>query len=585
MNTNEPRGRLGIRGWFYAAIGGMTVLVLLFSVIGGVLLYRSSQASDTLVDRIGPANTALVDMEDALVDEETGVRGYLLTRQTDFLQPYNQGEVQEQADLARIETLLAGHPLALSDIAAVQSAVSAWKSTYAQPFLADAQAHRTPSDAVLNASKDSFDLVRAAFTTAESELASERSADQANLNRLDRIRNLTFSAMLAVFLVTVCLIAWLVQVAVLRPLNRLRLEAGAVKEGNFHAPLTARGPRDIRALGEALSAMRDRLTAAIADGEIQREILHEQKETLDRQAADLRRSNEELEQFAYVASHDLQEPLRKVASFCQLIERRYGEVLDERGQQYIDYAVDGAKRMQVLINDLLTFSRVGRFNERRERVDLQAAVSDALDGLQYAVDESEAVVRVDGPLPAVTGDPMLIRMLLQNLVGNSIKFRKPGHEPEIEVCWEPDPEQEGFVLLSVADRGIGIPPEFAEKVFVIFQRLHSRETYAGTGIGLALCKKIVEYHGGRIALDPDWTEGTRILFTLPAADVAELARAAHTANTADHAEAADTADVAGTAQAGSGREHRRSGDMEESARPSASGEHPAAEPAGKVSDQ
>jgi CHASE3 domain sensor protein len=219
MNARRTRGRLGIRGSFYAAIGAMTVLVLVFSVIGGVLLYRSSQASDTLVNRIGPANTALVDMEDALVDEETGVRGYLLTRQSDFLQPYLQGEAQEKADLPRIEALLAGHPQALSELAAVERSVTAWKNTYAEPFVADAQADRIPGDAVLNASKDSFDHVRTVFATAEDELAAERSSDQANLNRLDRVRDLTFSAMLAVFLLTVCVIVWLVQIAVLRPLT------------------------------------------------------------------------------------------------------------------------------------------------------------------------------------------------------------------------------------------------------------------------------------------------------------------------------------------------------------------------------
>jgi signal transduction histidine kinase len=551
MTEPAVRGGLGIRGSFYAAIGTMTVLVLLFSVIGGVLLERSSQAFDTLVDRIGPANTALVDMEDALVDEETGVRGYLLTRQSDFLQPYSQGEAQETTDLAQIKTLLAGRPKALADVAAAQDGVAAWKNTYALPFIAQTRAGGTVGDAALTASKNSFDRLRILFATAQARLSVERAAAQANLNHLDRIRDWTFSAMLAAFLVTVCLIVGLVQMAVLRPLTRLRLEAEAVTEGSFDAPITATGPRDIRALGEALAAMRGRLTRALAAAEHQRTALNEQKEVLDKQASELRRSNEELEQFAYVASHDLQEPLRKVASFCQLIERRYGEVLDERGKQYIDYAVDGAKRMQVLINDLLTFSRVGRFNERRERVDLQAAVADALDGLQYAIDESGAVVRVDGPLPAVTGDPTLIRMLLQNLVGNSIKFRTPGTEPEIDIAWEPDPEQEGFVRLSVADKGIGIAPEFGEKVFVIFQRLHSREAYTGTGIGLALCKKIVEYHDGRIALDPARSPGTRIFFTLPAADPAATGPQA--------------------------------ADVEESAQPPAPG--PGAEPAERVSNQ
>jgi signal transduction histidine kinase len=518
LGGTRSGGRLGIRGWIYATIGAMSVLVVLFSVIGGVLLARTSQASDLLVDRIGPANTALADMQDSLVDQETGVRGYLLTRQSDFLQPYTQGEAQQAGDSKEIQTLLAGHTAALTDFASLSRVIAAWKDVYALPLIADAQAGKPVTDAQLTASKNAFDGLRQHFATLNTELATERTSDVANLHRLDETRDRTLIAMLAVFFATVGLIIVLIQLAVLRPLTRLRLESEAVTEGNFDSPLTATGPRDIRALGEALAAMRGRLTHALAAAERQRTALHEQKEALDAQAGDLRRSNEELEQFAYVASHDLQEPLRKVASFCQLIERRYAEHLDERGRQYIDYAVDGAKRMQVLINDLLTFSRVGRVNERHQRVELKAAVDDAVYGLQYVVNDTGARIEIADGLPAVTGDPTLIRMLLQNLLGNSLKFHAPDQPPEIEVCWESDPQQPGFVRLSVADRGIGIPAEFSEKVFVIFQRLHNRDSYTGTGIGLALCKKIVEYHGGRITIDAEHTPGTRIVFSLPAAE-------------------------------------------------------------------
>jgi signal transduction histidine kinase len=179
--------------------------------------------------------------------------------------------------------------------------------------------------------------------------------------------------------------------------------------------------------------------------------------------------------------------------------------------------VDGAKRMQVLINDLLTFSRVGRLHDRRERVELQACLDSALDRLEFSVQECDAGLDVRKPLPAVDGDPTLLSMLWQNLIGNALKFRAPERAPKVEIGWEPDPEQPGFVRLSVADNGIGIPPAFSEKVFVIFQRLHSREAYSGTGIGLALCKKIVEHHGGRIWIDPDREVGTRFNFTLPLA--------------------------------------------------------------------
>ena len=517
MKPTVSSGRLGIRGWFYSLIGAMVVLVIACSVIGVIVFQRASQASNSLIASLGPARTSLVDMQAALVNEETGVRGYLLTHDPDFLRPYTQGQQEEAHDLAQATTQLLGHTRALAEMHVLQTQITTWKTEYAEPFIAAAQAGHGVSLDQLVASNNSFENLRGQFTTVESELDAERGVAMQKLSHINAERDWTFVGMLAVFLITVCFIVLLVQMLVLRPLTRLRLEARTVTEGAFDSPLTQSGPLDIRALSSGLEAMRARLVLALADAERQRAELLAQKNTLDAQAEELRRSNEELEQFAYVASHDLQEPLRKVASFCQLIEKRYGEVLDARGQQYIDYAVDGAKRMQVLINDLLTFSRVGRLSDQRERVELQACLDSALDRLEYSVQECEATIEVREPLPAVNGDPTLLSMLWQNLVGNALKFRAPERVPEVSVTWVPDPEQPGFVRVSVADNGIGIPAAFAEKVFVIFQRLHSREAYSGTGIGLALCKKIVEHHGGRIWIDTQRAVGTRFSFTLPAA--------------------------------------------------------------------
>jgi len=218
----------------------------------------------------------------------------------------------------------------------------------------------------------------------------------------------------------------------------------------------------------------------------------------------------ELEQFAYVASHDLQEPLRKVTSFAQLLQQRYGGELDEQADQYIEFAVDGAKRMQALINDLLVFSRVGRTTDAFVELDLNGPTSTALLNLQSAIDESGAQIEV-AHLPAVRGDPILLTAVWQNLIGNAIKFRGPA-APVIRIEVE---QRTDDWLFTVTDNGIGIEPRFAQKIFVIFQRLHSREAYDGTGIGLALCKKIIEFHGGLIWVDVDRTTGTRICFTLP----------------------------------------------------------------------
>jgi light-regulated signal transduction histidine kinase (bacteriophytochrome) len=214
-------------------------------------------------------------------------------------------------------------------------------------------------------------------------------------------------------------------------------------------------------------------------------------------------------------------PLRKVASFCQLLEKRYGDKLDERGVQYIGYAVDGAKRMQVLINDLLSFSRVGCLGATHTEVDLDTTLDAAVANLATAIEETDAeIVRPEQRLPGISGDPTLLTMLRQNLIGNAVKFRRQDVPPRIVIDCKPGTgDRDGQWSLSVVDNGIGTEKEFVDKVFVIFQRLHGRDTYPGTGLGLALCKKIVEHYGGTIWVDSSYADGTLIQFTIPAAVV------------------------------------------------------------------
>ena len=250
--------------------------------------------------------------------------------------------------------------------------------------------------------------------------------------------------------------------------------------------------------------MRERIVQELAT-------VREAERQLARQAEELSRSNAELEQFAYVASHDLQEPLRKIASFCQALQLRYQGQLDERADQYIEFAVDGAKRMQVLINALLALSRVGRGRERRERVQLQAVLAAAEAALASEIQATGARVLAE-PLPAVLGDQALLVSLFQNLIGNAIKFR--GQEPpEVRIAGE---RRDGELHLSVTDNGIGIEPEYAERIFQAYSSACTpAEAYEGTGIGLALARKIVEYHGGRIWFDAEHPGGARFRLTLP----------------------------------------------------------------------
>jgi PAS domain S-box-containing protein len=229
-------------------------------------------------------------------------------------------------------------------------------------------------------------------------------------------------------------------------------------------------------------------------------------------AADLARSNAELEQFAYVASHDLQEPLRMVASYTQLLARRYEGKLDADADEFIGFAVDGARRMQQLINDLLTYSRVGTRALLLEAVDTNGLVDQVASDLAAAIAESKAMVTRDN-LPVVWGDSIQLHQLFQNLLANAVKFHRPAETPRVHVSAV---QEHGAWRFSVTDNGIGMEPQYLERIFVLFQRLHSRADYPGTGMGLAICKKIVERHGGQIGVSSAPGQGTEFHFTLPA---------------------------------------------------------------------
>ncbi|MEW5727346.1 MAG: PAS domain S-box protein [Pseudomonadota bacterium] len=235
---------------------------------------------------------------------------------------------------------------------------------------------------------------------------------------------------------------------------------------------------------------------------------------LERKTAALEQSNADLEQFAYVASHDLQEPLRTVVSYLQLIERRYRDRLDAEADEFITYAVEGAKRMSRLIRDLLAYSRIETAGGQMGPVDCAGAAANALVNLRQAIDDAGAVVEI-GPLPVVTGDASQLTSLFQNLIGNAIKYRHPDRPPHVRIAAE---RGDGEWLVSVADDGPGIAPEYHERIFMIFQRLQAGGHAEGTGIGLALAKRIVSRHGGRIWVESGEGEGATFRFTLRPAD-------------------------------------------------------------------
>ncbi|WP_405162574.1 CHASE3 domain-containing protein [Nocardia sp. NBC_01499] len=518
--TTSPRekfvaGRLTVQGWFMLVLAFMVILVITGTVIGGLQLSKTNQVADRMVDGVQPATAETYRLQGALLNQETGVRGYAISADSQFLAPYSEGVQDEARSAAKIRELLADRPQLLADLDAVERAAAEWRTGYAEPLTAAVAARGTAAvdESAAARGKASFDNLRVLFGTQNADLAAEVDRDQAELKDTRAVRDAVLAGMVVAFLLAAFALTILVRKLIAQPLDYLEAASRRVAGGDFDHHITAHGPADLATVAEAVEGMRRQVVAELESSRVQESVLAAQTAELDAQTAELRRSNAELEQFAYVASHDLQEPLRKIAAFCQLLEKRYGDQLDERATQYIAYAVDGAKRMQVLINDLLTFSRVGRVIDGNVPIGLDQTLDKAMTNLSVAAEDTDLRLERPDELPKITGDPTLLTMLWQNLIGNAIKFRAPDRAPVVRLECVADGDTGGW-LFSVSDNGIGIPPEFAEKVFVIFQRLHSREEYTGTGIGLALCKKIVEHHGGKIWLDTEYTGGTRFWFTL-----------------------------------------------------------------------
>lgn len=506
MNRWSLRRRVTIAFLTASVLAFLALAIGIFAFVN-LLRYR-----EHVNDRYHPAVIAQRDLLASLVDQESGVRGFILTGDEDFLGPYIDGVEAEQEHLEFLRTRLEGTAVSLEHLSAIEQQAVQWRTVYAEPEIARVRAFG-PGDSVegdLIEARQQFDAIRAELAELQGEMAEglEAAKDDLTAATITLVATLSFIAAVVFGLGLFAWIAW--SRWTLRPLDRLGYATRFVAAGHLAGPLSADGPDEIVQLGSDVEAMRERIV-----DEINR--LEEAQIELESRARELARSNADLEQFAYVASHDLQEPLRKVTSFCQLLQRRYGNQLDERADQYIEFAVDGARRMQVLINDLLTFSRVGRTTEAFEPVDMQAIAARALADLESIVVENDAKVQVRD-LPTVEGDPTLLTMLMRNLLGNALKFR--GEQPPMvtisaEATTSPADVDEW--TFTVEDNGIGIEPEYAEKVFVIFQRLHAREHFEGTGIGLALAKRIVEFHEGRIWIDTARTIGTAINFTIPRA--------------------------------------------------------------------
>ncbi|NED57435.1 HAMP domain-containing protein [Micromonospora aurantiaca] len=523
-----------------ALLGVVVVLLLGLAAAEAAVAAKNRQNIDAVLLKTGPLRVQAQELMSVLLDQETSVRGYAVNGDRSDLEPYQEGVRREQSLVASIRDLSADYPDVRRSLVVVEQETAQWRTQVAEPVITTVERDGPEAGQALitDATRQQFDGIRTAVNTLQEEILTVR---QETADRVNATSNtLVVLLIIAALVVTTAGVVMLLSLdrILIRPLADLVGQVREVADGDYRHRIEGSGPPEFRRLADDIDQMRMKIARELDEVREARERIEWVNSQLQKQAEELTRSNRDLEQFAYVASHDLQEPLRKVASFCQLLQRRYAGQLDERADQYIAFAVDGAQRMQRLINDLLAFSRIGRLTTGFTEVDLNKVMGDVAGQTEAALQYADADLTW-GEMPTIRGEEPLLTNLLVNLVSNSVKFRRPDVPPKVHVSAR---LVDGEWEISCRDNGIGIEPEFADKIFVIFQRLHSKDAYPGTGIGLAIVKKIVEYHGGRVWVDTDADEGTTIRFTLPAleADI-EAAKAAEAAADEDTTDAAEPA--------------------------------------------
>jgi signal transduction histidine kinase len=503
-----------VKGWsLRARITGVTVgVALVLSLIAIAAAGAATVNRDKVthyVEHVGPVRSNSQRLLGVAVGQQNSLRQYVGSGDERSLQEYRQFVTEEATLVRNTDGWLAREPALRDQLHAIRDLLGSWRSEVADPLIATTQREGPdPARATADvAARDRMAAITAAIGRFQGDVTVTRDRLRSEINETQTTLIWLLVAVAVIVLLAGVVLSLLLHRLVIRPVLALAAEVRQVAKGDYTHEIDTQGPLEMERLARDVDGMRAQIASDLDEVTLARRTVEEMNRTLEQRTEELTRSNRDLEQFAYVASHDLQEPLRKVASFCQLLQRRYGGQLDERADQYIYFAVDGAQRMQRLINDLLAFSRIGRVTTGFGDVDLDKVV-DELKGERAPVHGE--VTRDD--LPVVRGEEPLLTALLGNLIGNSLKFRRKDVPPRVHVSAERKGDD---WEISVADNGIGIEPEFADKVFVIFQRLHGKEAYAGTGIGLAIVKKIVEYHGGRVWVDTTEREGTLIRFTLP----------------------------------------------------------------------
>jgi signal transduction histidine kinase len=406
---------------------------------------------------------------------ESGQRGFLLTGENDFLKAYQAAAAEAPRDIQDLRLQTRDNPVQQRNVSRLAVLVDARLNKLKElvALWTPRQRGRNESELVLSSGRELMQQIQDLCTVMEKE------ENRLLANRLEAQRRTEREVALCFVL------GLLANFVLLYWAYRLIEQYGLARDV---------AEAEIRELNNELENR-----------------VHERTSELEQANSNLRRSNEDLTRFAYIASHDLQEPLRTVGSYAGLLGRRYQGQLDEQADKYIRFIVEGAKRMQTLVQDLLAYSRVGTEALRLAPTDMNSVAQRVKENLQIAISETNAQIMTDD-LPPVLADQSKLAMVLQNLIANAIKFSKPGEPPLVHIQARRD---EGEWIFSVSDNGIGFDQAYAEKIFVMFQRLHQVGAYSGTGIGLAICKRIVDGHGGRIWAASAPAAGSTFYFSIP----------------------------------------------------------------------
>ena len=474
-----------------AILLGATLVLLIVAIDGQRSAARAAYRSQE-------ALTAGSQLEKSLISIENGMRSYIATGRERFLAPADSAMHGYPEELSRLETLVSPDRGQRAAVAAIGTEIDDYVSLWARPLIALAR-DRLPaaqSAVVTNAGRQRLEAIRARFGrlfTRERAVAAareRRAENRSNLAVWFGIGGLVF------VLALVAGVSWYMRRTILHRLVRVADATGRLATGDLSTRIADRHDDEIGDLARSFNRMADSLETSRAD--------------LSARTKELERSNAELEQFASVTSHDLQAPLATISMYAELFERRHGEQVGEGGK-LIEGIRGATKQARELIRELLEFSRAGRGLPALEEVQVEEVVAQALQALAGPIQQAGADVTI-GPMPTVMADRPNLSRVFQNLIGNAVKFTR-GRDPEVAV----DAARDGrFWHFRVRDNGIGMDEEHAERIFQPFQRLHSEESFAGTGLGLAVCERIITQHGGRIWVRSSPGEGSTFHFTLPA---------------------------------------------------------------------